>query len=173
MATLWSDRLKSVPAHHEGHATAHRQGRRRHPSSFRTVTGDTDGTIYAVEKSGNLLWYKDLARDGTTNFAPNNGVVIATGWDVFNRVIHGGNGVLYAIDAIGNLHWFKDTHRDGTPVTAGGAPSFDGRTKGPQSRPVGGDSPMSSPVGTGSSTRSTTMPASSFGSRIRTGTAPR
>ena len=69
--------------------------------------------------SGNLRWYKDLARDGATNFAPNNGVVIATGWDMFNRVINGGNGVLYAIDAIGNLHWYKDTHRDGTPMTAG------------------------------------------------------
>ena len=116
MAALWSDRLKSVPADHEGHVTGRRQGRRRHPSSFRTFTGDTDGTIYTVERSGNLLWYKDLARDGTTNFAPNNGVVIATGWEIFNRVIDGGDGVLYAIDAIGNLRWYKDTHRDGTPM---------------------------------------------------------
>ena len=29
MAALWSDRLKSVPANHEGHVTGHRQGRRR------------------------------------------------------------------------------------------------------------------------------------------------
>ena len=52
MAALWSDRLKAVPADHERHATGHRQGRRRNPGSFRTFTGDTDGTIYAVERPG-------------------------------------------------------------------------------------------------------------------------
>jgi hypothetical protein len=83
-----------------------------------------------VEKSGNLRWYKDLAQDGTTNFAPNSGAVVGTGWDNFNRVIDGGNGILYTIDAAGNLRWYKDTHRDGTPATASGAPSFDAPNNG-------------------------------------------
>jgi hypothetical protein len=90
--------------------------------SFKFVTGDTDGTIYAVDTSGDLLWYKDTHRNGsgivngfTTSFdAPNEGAVIGTGWNQFTHVIDGGGGILYAIEPNGDLLWYKDTARNGT-----------------------------------------------------------
>ena len=94
--------------------TGHRQGRRRHPSSFRTYHRRHGRHDLLRGASGNLLWYKDLAPDGTDELAPNNGAVIGTGWDKFTQVLSGGDGVLYAIDRDGNLRWYKDTHRDGT-----------------------------------------------------------
>jgi hypothetical protein len=47
-----------------------------------------NGIIYTLDQSWNtdgtrnasLNWYKDLARDGTPNWAPNSGHTIATGW---------------------------------------------------------------------------------------------
>jgi hypothetical protein len=84
--------------------------------SFKFVTGDTDGTIYAVDTSGDLLWYKDTSRNGSgfSFNAPNEGAVIGTGWNQFSHVIDGGNGVLYAIEPNGDLLWYKDTARNGT-----------------------------------------------------------
>jgi hypothetical protein len=84
--------------------------------SFKFVTGDTDGTIYAVDTSGNLLWYKDTSRDGSgfSFNAPNEGAVIGTDWNQFTHVIDGGGGILYAVEPNGNLLWYKDTARNGT-----------------------------------------------------------
>jgi hypothetical protein len=91
--------------------------------NFAFVTADTDGSIYAVDTSGNLHWYKDTQRNGSgivngvvlTSFsAPNEGNAIATGWNQFTHVIDGGGGVLYTVDANGTLFWYKDLARNGT-----------------------------------------------------------
>ena len=96
-------------------------------------------------RAGNLLWYRASGAGRHHEAAPNNGVVIGTGWEIFNRVIDGGNGVLYAIDRDGNLRWYKDTHRDGPPMD-GHVPNRGGHHR----HPAGGASPRSSPAGTGS-----------------------
>jgi hypothetical protein len=75
--------------------------------------GDEDGSIYAVIPSGDLLWYKDLARDGTANWANGGtGQVIGNGWD-FSHVFSGGDGIIDAVQPSGDLLWYKDLGRDG------------------------------------------------------------
>ena len=37
--------------------------------SFRFVLADQDGSIYAVAENGDLLYYRDQARNGTANWA--------------------------------------------------------------------------------------------------------
>ena len=44
------------------------------------IFGDEDGSIYVVTSSGDLLWYKDLARNGTWKWANDTGQKIGTGW---------------------------------------------------------------------------------------------
>jgi hypothetical protein len=86
---------------------------------FTTVTTDR-GSFYLVAATGELRWYRDLARDGSnaqdgsTGWDPRSGAQIGTGWESFARVFSGGDGVVYAITPTGDLLWYKDTHRDGT-----------------------------------------------------------
>ena len=98
------------------------------------VTGDIDGAIYGQDRAGQLHWYKDIARDGTTGVnsfaAPNEGNVVDKGWVNNQHIFSGGEGVLYAIDVDGNLRWYRDTHRDGTATTIEGSPSFDAANEG-------------------------------------------
>ncbi len=45
------------------------------------ILGDENGVIYVVKPSGDLLWYKDLAQDGTSRWAnAGQGVRIGQGW---------------------------------------------------------------------------------------------
>jgi Tachylectin len=78
------------------------------------IFGEEDGSIYVVTSSGALLWYKDLARNGTEKWA-NNGsrLTIGSGWN-FSSVFSGGGGVIYAINSNGDLFWYKDLAQDGT-----------------------------------------------------------
>jgi Tachylectin len=48
-------------------------------NNFLHVFSGGDVTIYAVTQSGDLLWYKDLARDGTANWG-GNGIKLGEGW---------------------------------------------------------------------------------------------
>lgn len=83
--------------------------------NFKFVTSDELGNIYAVKDNGDLVYYKDLARNGVAQWS-NNGVArtIDTGWDKYIDVFPGGDGVLYAITPAGDLVFFKDLARDGT-----------------------------------------------------------
>lgn len=78
-----------------------------------------DGIILAVKKSGELLWYRDLARDGTSRWDPLSGNQIGFGWQVFERIFSGGTGIIYAIRPSGELLWYQDLKRDGTNGPSG------------------------------------------------------
>lgn len=83
--------------------------------SFRFVTGDDQGIIYAVTEFGELHFYRDLARDGTANWAFNGAAqIIGSGWQDFRHVFTGGDGILYAIKPNGELYFYQDLARDGT-----------------------------------------------------------
>jgi hypothetical protein len=86
---------------------------------FSQVIHGGDGIIYAIKATGELLWYRDLARNGGTSWAAGSGNQIGAGWNNFRVVFSGGNGVLYAITPAGTLHWFKDTLRNGTNAANG------------------------------------------------------
>ncbi|MBI2765789.1 MAG: hypothetical protein HYX53_07745 [Chloroflexi bacterium] len=89
--------------------------------SFRFITADNQGEIYAVDPGGNMIFYQDLARDGTPRWA-NGGIgqVIGQGWADFANVFCGGDGRFYAIAPGGDLFFFRDLARDGTENWANG-----------------------------------------------------
>ena len=68
MAALWSDRLKSLPADHEGHVTGRRQGRRHHhspapcgPSPATRTARSTPWTRPGIS-SGSRIWHGTAPR---------------------------------------------------------------------------------------------------------------
>jgi hypothetical protein len=90
-------------------------------NQFTHVVDGGGGVLYATEPNGDLLWYKDVARNGTWGWDPASGSLIGTGWNVFSQVVSGGNGVLYAIEPNGNLLWYQDLAQNGTPDWAAGS----------------------------------------------------
>jgi hypothetical protein len=89
---------------------------------FRHVITDNGGTIYTVTTDGDLLFFKDRARNGTSDWAfDGQGQVIGFGWADFRHVFAGGDGIIYAITTDGDLLFYKDLARDGTQSWA-----FDG-----------------------------------------------
>lgn len=83
--------------------------------SFQFVFADDDGSIYAVTNTGDLLYYRDQARNGTSNWAFGGvGQKIGSGWNSFRQVFSGGGGIIYAIAANGDLFYYRDLVRNGT-----------------------------------------------------------
>lgn len=90
--------------------------------SFKFVTSDTQGNVYAVTDSGDLLYYRDEARNGTSQWSFGAaGQKIGSGWEHFLNVFAGEDGIIYAIAPNGNLLYFRDEARNGTAQWA-----FDG-----------------------------------------------
>src|SRR6516165_4790230 len=87
---------------------------------FDHVFSGDDGVIYAIKPTGELLWYRDVKRDGSngadggSGWDSHSGNQIGFGWDQFKRVFYGGNGIIYAIKPTGELFWYQDVKRDGT-----------------------------------------------------------
>ena len=101
---------------------------------FTHIVSGGNGVIYAVDPGGDLLYFRDRARDGTEDWAYGGvGQQIGTGWDGFQHIVGGGYGILYAVNADGNLLYYRDRARE-APKT--------GPTAGPASR--------SGPAGEGS-----------------------
>jgi hypothetical protein len=90
---------------------------------FTHIVSGGNGVIYAVDPGGDLLYFRDRARDGTEGWAYGGaGQQIGTGWDGFQHIVGGGYGILYAVNADGNLLYYRDRARDGTEDWAyGGA----------------------------------------------------
>jgi hypothetical protein len=82
---------------------------------------DDQSNIYAVTEEGDLLYYRDDARDGTVRWAYDGvGQKISTGWGDFLHVFSGGNGIIYAAAPNGDLFYYRDEARDGTAQLANG-----------------------------------------------------
>lgn len=64
------------------------------------------GVIYAVDSSGELLWYR---HDGyaTGDFNWEGPHVVGYGWGDFTHIFAGSDGVIYAINTAGELLWYK------------------------------------------------------------------
>lgn len=79
------------------------------------------GVIYTVTDTGQLLFYRDEARNGNGVWAYGGiGKEIGTGWSVFRHVISGDDGIIYAIDGDGTLRYYRDVARNGNGVWAFG-----------------------------------------------------
>jgi N,N-dimethylformamidase len=82
--------------------------------SFRFVTGDEQGNVYAVTDHGDLLFYRDTTRNGTGSWADGGmGRRIGKGWEEYVDVFSGGDGVLYAVKENGDLLYYRDLARNG------------------------------------------------------------
>lgn len=101
--------------------------------SFRSVTGDDQGSIYAISNDGDLFYYRDDARDGSVRWAFDGvGQKIGSGWGDVRRIFSGGDGILYAITWDGHLLFFRDDAQDGTGRWAFGGIGQDlGRARAP------------------------------------------
>ncbi len=72
-----------------------------------------DGIIYAVNPSGQLLFYRDTTQNGTGDVG-NPRIIGGGGWQQFSHVFSGGDGVIYAVNPAGQLLFYRDKNRDGT-----------------------------------------------------------
>jgi len=80
---------------------------------FRDASYAGNGVIYAVDTSNNLYFFRDRARNGTIDWAPGSGNIIARNW-AFKQVIGGEGGVIFAHAADNSLRWYQDLARNGT-----------------------------------------------------------
>ena len=81
------------------------------------------GTIYALRKNGDLVWYHHNGyRDGSVSWVGPKRV--GTGWNVCKQIIPMGYGVLYCVRPDGALQWNKhNNYRTGDGFYAGWAPA--------------------------------------------------
>jgi hypothetical protein len=83
--------------------------------SFQFIFADEEGSIYAVANNGDLLYYHDQARNGTSNWAFGGvGQKIGEGWGNFRHAFSGGDGIIYAVSPAGDLLYYRDQARNGT-----------------------------------------------------------
>ena len=86
---------------------------------FKHIFSGADGIVYAIKDTGELLFYRDVLRNGTNGaggtagWGAGSGNQIGAGWQNFTKVFSGGNGVIYAIKPTGELLWYRDTLRNG------------------------------------------------------------
>jgi Tachylectin len=107
--------------------------------SFRSVTSDDQGNLYAISNDDELFYYRDEARNGSARWAFDGvGQKIGNGWGDIHRVFSGGDGILYAITWDGHLLFFRDEARDGSERWAFGGTGQDlGRAKTPDGADAG------------------------------------
>lgn len=89
---------------------------------FGHIVSGGEGVIYVVTAKGELLWYRDVLRNGTNGptaavgWAPASGARVGSGWDVFTHLFHGEPGVIFACRSAelgGVIHRYRDLLRDG------------------------------------------------------------
>jgi hypothetical protein len=79
------------------------------------VISGGDGIIYAIDAAGDLLYYRDEARNGNGVWSfGGRGQRIGSGWNRMRRVFSGGDGIIYAVNANNDLLYFRDEARNGT-----------------------------------------------------------
>jgi Tachylectin len=84
---------------------------------YSQVISGGDGVIYGIKPDGGIYWYRHEGRgDGTGRWSNRgNGLQVGTGWDMYSRIISGGDGVIYGIKPDGGIYWYRHEGRgDGT-----------------------------------------------------------
>ncbi|MFY9983233.1 MAG: N,N-dimethylformamidase beta subunit family domain-containing protein [Chthoniobacterales bacterium] len=90
--------------------------------SFFLLDCDEQSHFYAATESGALVFYQDLARNGTGIWAFGGAPkTIGSGWNGYRQIICGDQGVIYAIDGAGRLLYYRDAARNGTEAWAAGS----------------------------------------------------
>ena len=78
-------------------------------SGMRLVFAGGDGVIYAIDRAGDLFWYRHTGHaDGTFVWANGaSGIKVGNGWGEAATAFAGGKGVIYAMKRDGNLYWYS------------------------------------------------------------------
>lgn len=75
---------------------------------FQHVFASSDGTIYAIEANGDLLWYRHTGfLTGAATWRHSTGVRVGSGWNRFRRVFAADRGILYGVEQNGDLRWYR------------------------------------------------------------------
>ena len=76
--------------------------------NFRQVIIGGEKTFYAVNASGELVWYKFIKKFlRLSRWVDNHARVIGSGWDAFKFILSNANNIIYAIKPSGDLMWYK------------------------------------------------------------------
>jgi N,N-dimethylformamidase beta subunit-like protein/tachylectin len=90
--------------------------------SFFLLDCDEQSHFYGAIETGALVFYQDLARNGTMSWAFGGAQqTIGGGWNGARQIICGDQGVIYAIDGAGRLLFYRDAARNGTEGWAPGS----------------------------------------------------
>lgn len=81
------------------------------PGGFSIKVDDTSQPL--VFEPGELLFYRDFARDGTGD-VDFPSLIGRAGWETMKFVLSAGAGIIYAVDQQGRLVFYRDFNRDGT-----------------------------------------------------------
>ena len=81
--------------------------------NYQFVFSGGEGIIYAVDRSGRLLFHRDQTQDGIRDVTGPT-VIGPGGWQNHRFVFSGGEGIIYAVDQAGRLLFYRDKKRDGT-----------------------------------------------------------
>lgn len=89
--------------------TAQAQATYDYRQRFVQLVGGGNGTIYAVQADGRLLWYRNKGWSTVTASWANNGGArqIGTGWAGFHRVMADADGTIFALRGNGDLLWYR------------------------------------------------------------------
>ncbi|HEX6920735.1 MAG TPA: N,N-dimethylformamidase beta subunit family domain-containing protein, partial [Actinomycetes bacterium] len=76
---------------------------------FVRLVGGGNGTIYAVQADGRLLWYRNMGWATVTASWANSGRgrQIGTGWAQFRTVMADADGTIFALRSDGDLLWYR------------------------------------------------------------------
>lgn len=88
--------------------------------NFTEILGGGDGVMLAIDRAGNMRWYRYLGdgepdRSAATGWHPNSGNVIGNGWQNFRQVVatprqgrwQSSRLTIYAVDRAGDLRWYR------------------------------------------------------------------
>ncbi|MBL9041547.1 MAG: hypothetical protein JNM83_08090 [Myxococcales bacterium] len=91
---------------------------------FKQIFAGRNGTIYAINQNGDLLWFRHLGfSDGTNAWESTTGITVGNGWGGFKKVLASNNGVIYAIAPDGKLYWYKHLGHETGVASWGGSGS--------------------------------------------------
>ena len=94
-ADEWANNGKGIEISHGWH-------------EFLGVAAAGDGTLYAIEPDGKLLWYKHMGfSTGARSWEHGAGLTIGTGWHLSTDLVSGYHGILYQLHRDGKLTWYK------------------------------------------------------------------
>jgi len=80
-------------------------------NTFKHVTGGYGGIIYAVKSNGDLMFYKDNARNGSMSWATTRKIVGK--WTIFNGMTGGDTAIWVRTTTAGDMRRYDDTKKTG------------------------------------------------------------